>query len=122
MRHARGRTSRAAWGPPGEAPAVLRSLRLSEGRWQTETAARRGPRVAPGPALLCSSQTCFLEPRRWCPDRMQHLPFVLMFWGRFMLLANSQEGCHPASVGAPGRRGVKPFASGIRLHDTPCVS
>lgn len=70
MRHARGRTSRAAWGPPGEAPAVLRSLRLSEGRWQTETAAGRGPPVAPGPALLCSSQTCFLEPRRWCPDRM----------------------------------------------------
>lgn len=104
MRHARGRTSRAAWGPPGEAPAVLRSLRLSEGRWQTETAAGRGPPVAPGPALLCSSQTCFLEPRRWCPDRMtQGLPFALMFQRRFTLPANSQGDCHPASVGAPGR-------------------
>lgn len=103
MRHARGRTSRAAWGPPGEAPAVLRSLRLSEGRWQTETAAGRGPPVAPGPALLCSSQTCFLEPRRWCPDRMtQGLPFALMFQRRFTLPANSQGDCHPASVGAPG--------------------
>lgn len=104
MRDARGRTSRAAWGPPGEAPAVLRSLRLSEGRWQTETAAGRGPPVAPGPALLCSSQTCFLEPRRWCPDRMtQGLPFALMFQRRFTLPANSQGDCHPASVGAPGR-------------------
>lgn len=103
MRHARGRTSRAAWGPPGEAPAVLRSLRLSEGRWQTETAAGRGPPVAPGPAPLCSSQTCFLEPRRWCLDQMKHLPFALMFQRRFTLPANSQGDCHPASVGAPGR-------------------
>lgn len=103
MRHARGRTSRATWGPPGEAPAVLRSLQLSEGRWQTETAARRGPPVALGPALLCSSQTCFLEPRRWCLDQMKHLPFALMFQRRFTLPANSQGDCHPASVGAPGR-------------------
>lgn len=57
MRHARGRTSRAAWGPPGEAPAVLRSLQLSEGRWQTETAAGRGPPGGPRPstAVLLSN-------------------------------------------------------------------